>query len=214
MERQSPIGSFSINCNYSQFFGIFDRLIYINNNRIQMKGIVFTEFFEMVEEKFGYEMVDSLITTTELPSGGIYTAVGTYNHGEMIDLVVNLSQRAEIPIPQLLRVFGGYLFQTFTKTYRHFIEKAPDAFSFLASIHDYIHVEVKKLYPDAELPHFDIVQPDDKTLIMNYYSNRKMADLAYGLIDGCMKHFGEDAQVNQTSLNEEGSSVRFVIIKK
>jgi Haem-NO-binding len=179
-----------------------------------MKGIVFTEFFEMVEEKFGYEMVDELITSTELPSGGIYTAVGTYNHGEMIDLVVNLSQKSKIPVSDLLRVFGGYLFQTFTKTYRHFIENAPDAFAFLASIHDYIHVEVRKLYPDAELPHFDILRPDDRTLIMNYYSNRKMSDLAYGLIDGCMKHFGEEAQVTQTALNEDNSSVQFVITKK
>ena len=71
-----------------------------------MKGIVFTEFFEMVEQKFDYTMVDKLLANTELPSGGIYTSVGTYSHTEMVSLVVKLSQETSIPIPDLLRVFN------------------------------------------------------------------------------------------------------------
>jgi hypothetical protein len=32
-----------------------------------MKGIVFTEFFEMVEDKFGFEMSNQLVEETNLP---------------------------------------------------------------------------------------------------------------------------------------------------
>ena len=42
-----------------------------------MKGIVFTEFLEMVESKFGIEMVNGLLDSSELASGGVYSAVGT-----------------------------------------------------------------------------------------------------------------------------------------
>ena len=38
-----------------------------------MKGIVFSEFMELVEEKFGLETVDHLIESTDLASGGAYT---------------------------------------------------------------------------------------------------------------------------------------------
>jgi hypothetical protein len=179
-----------------------------------MKGIVFTEFLEMVEEKFGYTMVDNLLSTTELPSEGVYTSVGTYQHTEMVSLVINLGQQTNIPINELLKVFGGYLFKTFTKTYSHFMVNAPDAFTFLASIHNYIHVEVQKLYPDAELPHFEIEHPDKNTLIMTYSSVRKMADLAYGLIEGCMEYYKENVVISQTPLNEDGSITKFVITKK
>lgn len=178
-----------------------------------MKGIVFTEFFEMVEKEFGYEMVDTLLNTTDLPSGGVYTSIGTYDHSEIVGLVVNLSNRTQIPVPTLLRAYGKYLFQTFTRTYHHFVEKAPDAFTFLGFIHNYIHVEVRKLYPDAELPHFDIVRTDDNTLVMNYYSSRKMADFAHGLIEGSLIHFGENATITQQAMNEDGSHVQFVIVK-
>ncbi|MER0438781.1 heme NO-binding domain-containing protein [Emticicia sp. W12TSBA100-4] len=179
-----------------------------------MKGIIFTEFFEMVEQKFDYTMVDKLLTNTQLPSGGVYTAVGTYSHTEMVSLVVSLSQETSIPIPDLLKVFGGYLFKIFSKSYSHFIENAPDAFTFLKSIHNYIHVEVRKLYPDAELPHFEIEHPQPNILVMDYHSIRKMSDLAFGLIEACLEHFEENASISQEVVNHDGSLVKFVIVKQ
>ena len=87
-----------------------------------MKRIVFSEFLELVEEKFGLETVDHLIVSTELASGGAYTAVGTYPHSEMVALVVALSQKSGIPVPDLLQVFGHHLFNTFNKNYSVFFE--------------------------------------------------------------------------------------------
>jgi len=57
-----------------------------------MKGMVFTEFLEMVEDQFGFTMADKIISEAELASGGVYTSVGTYHHQEMVALVVNLSK--------------------------------------------------------------------------------------------------------------------------
>ena len=51
-----------------------------------MKGIIFTEFLELVEEKFGLGMVDKIISQSELNSGGAYTSVGTYEFSEMLQL--------------------------------------------------------------------------------------------------------------------------------
>ena len=179
-----------------------------------MKGIVFTEFLEMVEQKFDYAMVDDLLSTTQLKSEGIYTSVGTYNYTEMVNLVVNLSEKTNIPVSDLLKVFGKYLFQSFTNSYGQWMANSSDGFSFLESVHNYIHIEVKKLYPDAELPYFETERIDENTLIMIYTSVRKMADLAYGLIEGCMEHFEEKAVISQIALTEDGSKTKFVIIKK
>lgn len=178
-----------------------------------MKGLVFTELLEMVEERYGYELVDQLLTDQELPSGGVYTAVGTYDHAEMVRLVHKLSQQTSIPIPDLLRAYGRYMFATFTRTYRPFIEGTTTAFSLLSSIQDYIHVEVRKLYPDAELPHFTIRQPAENHLTMHYVSERKLADFAHGMIEGCLAHFGETATILKKDLVPDGSQVWFDIIK-
>ncbi len=58
-----------------------------------MKGIVFTEFLEMVEDKFGLETVDSIIENSNLPSEGIYTSVGTYDFNEMVSLITSLHKK-------------------------------------------------------------------------------------------------------------------------
>ncbi len=108
-----------------------------------MLGIVFTEFFEMVEEKFGYEMVDGLIEKSSGTTNGVYTSIGTYPHTEIVEHVVNLHKETQIAIPDLLRTFGQYLHGTFAKNYSGFFDDASNAFDFLESIERYIHVEVK-----------------------------------------------------------------------
>jgi len=167
-----------------------------------MKGVVFTEFADMVEQRFSPEMLDSIIEDAHLPSGGAYTAVGTYPHEEMVALVSALSSRSGTAVPELLRAFGEYLFGRFVKGYPAFFEGRTDAFSFLAGIEDVIHAEVRKLYPDAELPRFEVEHHDDHRLVIIYSSGRHFEDLAEGLIAGCISHFGRSATLRRETLGE------------
>ena len=38
-----------------------------------MKGVVFTEFLEMVEDIFSPDIADQIVEEADLPSGGVYT---------------------------------------------------------------------------------------------------------------------------------------------
>jgi len=120
-----------------------------------MKGIVFTEFLEMIERDFGYEIVDQILNDNQLESGGAYTSVGTYNHAEMIQLLSSLSKVTSQDVSTLLEYFGNYMFVTFRKGFPAFFDDCEHGFEFLESIDNHIHVEVKKLYPDAMLPRFE-----------------------------------------------------------
>ena len=51
-----------------------------------MKGIVFVQFVEMVEEKFGLATADRIIEQSKLSTNGAYTSVGTYDHTELLQL--------------------------------------------------------------------------------------------------------------------------------
>ncbi len=179
-----------------------------------MKGIVFTEFLDMVEEKFGYEMVDHIVTESKLESNGIYTAIGTYHHAEIVQLLTNLSERTEIDPGVLLRAFGEYLFDTFLRAYPQFFAAETNALSFLESIDRHIHVEVQKLYPEATLPKFETQQNDNGELIMIYKSERKMGALAEGLIEKSILHYKTPYDVKKELLAEDGSEVRFTITPK
>jgi hypothetical protein len=180
-----------------------------------MKGIVFTEFLEMVEDRFSPELADRILEATELRSGGVYTAVGTYDHHEMIELVSCLSKETGINSAELLRSFGVYMFERFHILYPEYFKGINSSFDFLERIESYIHVEVRKLYPEAELPSFvcDTSQPG--RLGLTYRSTRPFAALAEGLIRGCVAHYREAADIEIEDLSDgAGTAARFLLTRR
>jgi len=108
-----------------------------------MKGIVFTEFLDLVEDKFGLEVVDKIISKSNLDSEGIYTAVGTYKFSEMLQLLQHLSKHTSISIDDLLLVYGEHFFSVLEVSYPGLLATYKDPIDMLASIENHIHVEVR-----------------------------------------------------------------------
>ncbi len=176
--------------------------------------MVFTEFLEMVEEKFSPDVADRIIDASNLSTDGAYTSVGTYNHDELVEMVVNLSKESNIEVPMLIRVFGEHLFGRFSVLYPDFFQKKLSCFSFLELIDNHVHVEVRKLYPDVELPSFKTNRPSENSLKMTYQSERPFAPLAEGLIRGCIAYHQEDISLQMTDLsNDENKHVEFLLQK-
>jgi hypothetical protein len=178
-----------------------------------MKGVVFTEFFEFVEGRFSPDIADRLIEGAALPSKGVYTSVGTYDHGEMVILVSNLSAISEIGVPDLLKEFGRHLLRQFVIKFPPFFAEISSTFEFLPKVDSFVHVEVKKLYPDAELPTFSCAFPTPDQLQMTYESDRNLPDLAEGLIIGCLEHFGEQMEVARNSVPGNPRATLFTITR-
>lgn len=154
-----------------------------------MKGMVFTMLGEMVEEKFGYEVWDDLIEVTKPESDGVYVATDLYPDSELLAYVAAMSEKLGVPANDLVFAFGEYLLSRFLEIHPEFFA-GHDLKSFLKSVHDVIHVEVKKIHPDAVLPHFDYEDSGDNTLVMLYRSPRGLCSLAEGLIYGSAAHYG------------------------
>lgn len=180
-----------------------------------MKGIVFTEFFDLIEEIFGADMLDDVLDECDLETNGAYTAVGTYDHKEFLQIIMVLSHKTNIPVTDLVKKYGHCLFFRFHDLMPEFFEKPQNSFEFLESVHDTIHVEVKKLYPDAHLPHFQTQRIDENTLEMTYTSQCPFADFAHGLIHGCIDFYKENIEINGQDQNQNHQFSRlFTLIKK
>lgn len=177
-----------------------------------MKGLVFKEFISLVEENYGDEVVEEIIADSNVKSEGAYTTVGTYDYTEILSLVTHLSLKTTRPASVLVKFFGKNLAKVFIKKFPQFFEKK-DTFEFLKSIDSIIHVEVKKLYSDAELPRFKYQEVSNgKALILDYISTRPFADLAEGLIEGVIEHFKENVRLEcKDLLADKSTSRRFII---
>lgn len=154
-----------------------------------MKGVVFVELLAMAESLVGEDAVDDVIDGLDLASGGSYTSVGIYPCGELMTIVEAFSKALDAPVDTLQRQFGHWMFGRFIEGYPVFFTGKTDAPMMLESIENEVHVEVRKLYPDVELPSFETQRLSDGGIIMGYRSDRPLIDFCHGMIEACVEHF-------------------------
>lgn len=178
-----------------------------------MKGIVFTEFLELVEDTFGLETVEEIIEKSDLPSKGAYTSIGTYAFSEMLSLIGNLSEKTNMSVDKLLHVYGLHFFGVIQRDYMSILNTYSNPIDFISSIESHIHVEVRKIYPDAELPRFEVVERKEHSLTLTYFSSRSMYAFGLGLMEKAFEHYGRNASISYEKIKEDGSEVKFVILE-
>lgn len=155
-----------------------------------MKGVVFREFLDFAEDRFGESMVDAIIDKADLPSGGAYTSVGYYDHGEMLSLVGAASELSGKSAHELLTGFGQALFASLIAS--HAQKGVNHPFDLFERIHGVIHRDVRKLYPDAEVPEIIVLERDGvESISVQYSSSRPMADLCEGMIMATLDYYRE-----------------------
>lgn len=167
-----------------------------------MKGMVFTELLDMAETAIGEEDVDAILDELDLTNDGAYSAVGNYPCRELMMIVSKVSDRTGLPVEQLQQMFGHHMLRRFSETYPQFFEGKATLMDMLEAIESEVHVEVRKLYPDAELPSFATRRIGPSEMVMTYRSARPLEAFCHGLIEACAGHFGTPVEVERRDLEE------------
>lgn len=168
-----------------------------------MKGVVFDILRDMVESQYGLEGWQSILDATG--SDGIYISTKTYADAELMGLVAAACNITGISVNDLVFAFGEYMVPSFYQRYPVFFNNVPNFIKFLVSVDQIIHVEVRKLYPEAGLPTFDYCDEHENSLTMIYKSPRKLCRLAEGLISGSAKHFHQTYKMTHDPCMHDGS---------
>jgi len=172
-----------------------------------VKGFIFSELVDYTASAFPGAL------DTEL-RGLRHDGDRAYPHAELMALVSRVAQATALPEGELLRRFGAHLFGRFAAIYPVFFVELDSAFGFLSQINGHVHDEVQKLHPDAQFPRFACTPRGPGELEMVYRSSRPFADLAEGLIRGCIAYFGEAIELSREDLPPaDGTAARFVLAK-
>jgi hypothetical protein len=115
----------------------------------------------------------------------------------------------------LVHNFGQYVFARLYDLHREYLPEWNNAFDVFRKIDDHIHIEVVKLYPDAELPKFIIEKDTNEEMILLYSSVRPLAPFAEGIIQGCIEYFNTPMSVEHITLDmvENRYQAKFIIKK-
>jgi hypothetical protein len=167
-----------------------------------MKGIIFNLLEEVVSKEHGESTWDALLDATGLP--GVYTSVGSYPDEDLMTLVGKACEMLNTDADTLVRWFGQESLPILADRYPSFFEGHESTRTFLLTLNDVIHPEVRKLFPGAYAPAFEFDEIDENKLSLAYYSHRKLCSFAEGLIDGAAKVFGETATIDQSECEKRG----------
>ena len=176
-----------------------------------MKGIIFSEFLDLVENIFGLEVCQDMLD--ENSDKGIYTSAGTYNHEDLVKLIVSLSKLTNISVEDLQKVYGKSVFINLLASMPELKITSNSAFEFITQVEEYIHFEVKKLYSDAKPPKFELISNTEYEMVLDYISARCFSHVCFGLIEGCAEHFKENIKIEMKPIEADGSHVRFTLKK-
>jgi hypothetical protein len=163
---------------------------------VGVKGIVFNLLEQAVTREHGEDVWDDLLDDAGV--AGAYTAVGTYPHDELHALVAAASKRLGVPPDDIVLWFGRVSIPMLAERYPDFFTQHDSLESFLLSLNDIIHPEVRKLFPGAYAPEFELATPSPGVVTLGYQSHRDLCLFAEGLVHGAALHFGKDVEVTQS----------------
>jgi Haem-NO-binding len=167
-----------------------------------VKGVVFNLLEQIVTREYGEDTWDELLDSAGLE--GAYTSLGSYGDADLGKLVDAASGALEISPDEVVRWLGRNALPLFAVSHPKLFERHTSSRTFVLTLNDIIHPEVRKLYPGADVPVFDFASTPTGDLVLGYRSARKMCTFAEGLLEGAADHFGEQVVIEQPRCMKRG----------
>ncbi|MCW2279492.1 heme NO-binding domain-containing protein [Heliophilum fasciatum] len=166
-----------------------------------MKGVIPICLKELVSQKFGQSKWEEIAQHSGvslkilLPVQDV-TDDDTMKIFQTTSKVLNLSQN------KVIDMFGNYWATVYApRMYRLYFTGSKNSKELLLKM-DSIHVTMTQRMAGSTPPRFNYNWLNDKTLIMTYFSQRNLVDIAIACIKGIGEYYKETLQVSCNSSNE------------
>ena len=160
-----------------------------------MKGVIFNLVESVVRSERGDDAWDDVIDESGV--SGAYTALGSYPDSDLVDIAQTVARQVGTDTSSVVRHVGQEGLELLARRYPEFFTPHEDVRSFLLTLNDIIHPEVRRLYPGALVPEFDYRMDEPGVLELVYRSERGRCDLAEGLVLGAGRHYGQRIGISQ-----------------
>jgi|TARA_B100001094_G_scaffold301320_1_gene327484 hypothetical protein len=166
-----------------------------------MKGVIFNTTEDAVERPFGADGWEDTLARAEVDGSG--TSLGNYDDAELTSIVGAVPDEAGGTIPDRLQWVGINCVSILLEASPHFFDGITLE-DFLPALNRMIHPEVRKLYPGATPPDFNISPIDDQTISMRHVSERKLCFFAEGPTIEVASPVGQTLLIDQPSCAHDG----------
>jgi len=138
-----------------------------------VKGIVFKLLEQIVVDEHGEQSWEGTLDAAGLE--GVYTSLGSYPDEQLFMLVAAASQALDTPPEDVVRWFGRSAMPLFAERYPQLFTEHRETPSFVLTLNDIIHPEVRKLYPGVIVPEFDFDASEARAITSPVLARRPMS---------------------------------------
>lgn len=175
---------------------------------VTLKGIIFNVTEMAVVAELGEDMWDTLLDDAGVD--GVYSAIGDYPTSDLAAISAAAAARLGLDLAATLQWVGERVVPPLATRYPGFFDSCEDSISFLSTLEEVIHREVRKLYEGAEPPTILVESLGGGRALVTYKSVRCLDALAEGMLVGTARHFGERVHIErQTAEPAEPGTAMF-----
>ncbi len=164
------------------------------SNKLMIHGSMFALLKRFVDNTFGSDTWENL-QGESLTGVKEYNSHANYPLSEMEAIIAIASKKMGISEADLQENFGEKMVPDLMTAYGKYINPAWKTFEILEYTEHVMHKAVRKEESNANPPILNVCRVHDKLLVIDYYSQRKMACLAVGIIKGIAAYYQESDQL-------------------
>jgi hypothetical protein len=174
----------------------------VRHEVVDVKGVIYNLVENVVRSELGDDAWDYVIDESGV--SGAYTSLGTYPDSDLTDIAASVAHQVGSDPSSVIRHVGHEGLSILAERYPEFFTPHDDVRSFLMTLNEIIHPEVRRLYPGALVPDFEYRTPEPDVIELVYRSERGRCDLAEGLVLGVGRHYGQRVEVSQPECVHRG----------
>ncbi|MFD3002827.1 heme NO-binding domain-containing protein [Pontibacter toksunensis] len=169
----------------------------------RMQGSIFVLLRRFVESLYGYSTWVNLREAAGIEHAP-YQMDETYPTSEIAAIIGKASKLVGVPPHQLMEQFGESLVPDLLMIYKKHMHPEWRTYDMLLNTEAAMHAAVRKEDSRATPPLLLVTKKGSRQLIVDYYSRRRMAAVAVGIIRGITRHYDESDKVEVTLLTPVG----------
>ncbi len=167
-----------------------------------MKGILFNLAEEVVGTSYGADAWERILDASQV--SGAYTTLGNYPDEEFSQIISGAVEVLGASEATVVSSIAEGAIPLLSQRYPHFFAGHRSARTFVLTLNEIIHPEVRKLYPGADVPEFDFSDASDGALLIGYHSRRRLCALAEGFIRGAATRYDEVVTITHSRCMHNG----------
>jgi hypothetical protein len=166
----------------------------MQEQKLQIHGSMFVLLKKFVDNTNAKDTWTLLLKDAVIPEGN-YAMHMNYPASDFFSIVRSIAKLKGVNENEVKERFGEYLVPDLLQLYKAYVNPEWKTFDMLLNTELVMHKAVRKEESKADPPVLNISRVHDKLIMIDYYSRRKMASLAIGIIKGIAHFYNETGQI-------------------